>query len=205
MEGDHRVQDSTAASANWEAGGVKIPPLLMGTGVLRGTHSTFVQMTRTQLLPSLLATCSRSDVMQFGKVCLSTQEHAPQKMLACSYTKHVLTGQPVSTLRPSSGWLCQKKCVQAFLRFKMSSHSLPCITTTGRVADIPTAHLVCTLCQNGNLGVEQHLVFVCPALQGVRDNRMVYLMIMPLRWFKACGSTTIVLLRNLSKKCGRTQ
>ncbi len=119
--------------------------------------------------------------------------------------KHVLTGQPVSTLRPSSGWHCQNKCVQAFLRFKMSSHSLPCITTTGRVTDIPTAYSVCTLCQNGNLGVEQHLVFVCPALQGVRDNRMVYLMIMPLRWFKACGSMTIVLLRNLSKKCGRTQ
>ena len=28
---------------------------------------------------------------------------------------------------------------------------------------------VCTLCQTGNLGNEQHLVFKCPALQGVRD------------------------------------
>jgi len=26
----------------------------------------------------------------------------------------------------------------------------------------------CTLCQIGNLGDEQHLVFECPALQGIR-------------------------------------
>jgi len=25
---------------------------------------------------------------QFGKICLSTQEHAPQKVLACAYTRH---------------------------------------------------------------------------------------------------------------------
>ena len=37
----------------------------------------------------------------------------------------------------------------------------------GRVANILTAHRVCTFCQPGNLGVEQHpkLVFECLALR----------------------------------------
>ena len=34
---------------------------------------------------------------------------------------------------------------------------------------ISSAHRVCTLCQTGNLGDEQHLVFQCSALQGIRD------------------------------------
>jgi len=33
-------------------------------------------------------------------------------------------------------------------------------------ANIPTAQSVCTLCQTGNLGDEQHVVFECLALQG---------------------------------------
>ena len=38
---------------------------------------------------------------QSGKICLSTQEHAPQKVLAYSHTMHELTGQSLCTPRPS--------------------------------------------------------------------------------------------------------
>ena len=41
------------------------------------------------------------------QICLSSQDHARQKELACAYTRHGLPGQLVCTPRPSSGWLCQ--------------------------------------------------------------------------------------------------
>ena len=59
------------------------------------------------------------------------------------------------------------KSVQFFLRFRTGSLTLPCVT--GRAANIPGAHTFCTLCQTGNLGDEQHAVFECPALQGIKD------------------------------------
>ena len=57
-------------------------------------------------------TCSRSGMMQYGKVCPLTQVHAPQKVLACAYSRHYLSN----------------KCVQASLRFRMGCRSLPCVT-----------------------------------------------------------------------------
>jgi len=54
------------------------------------------------------------------------------------------------------------KCVQAFLRFRVGSHSLLCIT--GCVANARRAQRVFTLCPISqdnivNLGNEEHLVF----------------------------------------------
>ena len=57
--------------------------------------------------------------------------------------------------------------VQACLRFRTGSHDLPYVT--GRVADISRALKVCTLCQTGNRGNEQHVAVEGPASQGVRD------------------------------------
>ncbi len=89
------------------------------------------------------------------------------------------------------------KCVQAFLRFRMGSHSLPCVT--GRVANIPRAQRVCTLCQTGNLGDEQHLVFECPALQGFRDRYNGLFGDHAATMIQSCGNMTLVQLRNSSK------
>jgi len=36
----------------------------------------------------------------------------------------------------------------------MGSHNVPCVT--GRVANVPGLQTVCTLCQTGNIGNEQH-------------------------------------------------
>jgi len=42
----------------------------------------------TQLLTPHFTTWSRSGMVHFGKICMSTQYHAPQRVLACAYTRH---------------------------------------------------------------------------------------------------------------------
>ena len=103
---------------------------------------------------------------------------------------------------PLSRLVLSTKCVQAFLKL---FHSLPCIT--GRVADTARAQRVCTLCQTGNLGDEQHLVFECLALQELRSKdrycrccTLAYMGIMPLHWFKSGGNMTLMQLRNSCKE-----
>ncbi len=51
----------------------------------------------------------------------------------------------------------------------------------------------------GNLGDEQHLVFECPALQGVEDRYNGQFGIMPQHRFSSCSNMTLVRLRNSSK------
>ena len=98
--------------------------------VLKYTHLISVRMTRTQFLPPPSTTCSRSGMMQFGKICLSTQKHAPQKVLAYAYAMHGLPGQPVCTPRPSSGRVLSyiRFAVQpqrVYLRFYLVQSDLP--------------------------------------------------------------------------------
>lgn len=55
-----------------------------------------------------------SGMMQFGRICLSIQNHAPQKVLAYAYKMHDLPGHSVCTQRPSSSWRCQTSVCKPF-------------------------------------------------------------------------------------------
>ena len=52
--------------------------------------------------------------MQSGKICLSIQEHAHQKVLAYANAMHGLMSQPGCTSKPSSGWFCQRSVCKHF-------------------------------------------------------------------------------------------
>jgi len=110
-------------------------------------------------------------MVQFGKVCFLPEEHAPQKVLAYACIMHVLPRQPVCTLRPSSGWLCQTNVCKRFPDSEWQALFPIWACIIGRVTSNPRletfAHCVSCL-QIGN-HQEQHLVFEWPALQGVRD------------------------------------
>ena len=69
-----------------------------------------------------------------------------------AYTRLGLPGMPVCTSKTNSKFrlASSNKHTQAFHRFRVGSHSLPCIT--GPIADIPTSQRVCTLCRTSNLG-----------------------------------------------------
>ena len=59
------------------------------------------------------------------------------------------------------------RCMQRLLRFRMGCHKLP--GYTGCCLRVPGLNKICTLCQQGILGDEKHIVFECPALQDLRD------------------------------------
>ena len=50
---------------------------------------------------------------------------------------------------------------------KCKSHKLP--KDTGCWLRVPRQNRMCTMCQQGVLGDEKHLLFECPALQDLRD------------------------------------
>ena len=56
--------------------------------------------------------------------------------------------------------------MQRFLRLRMGCHKLP--RDTGCWLHVPRQYRICTMCQQGVLGDEKHLVFDCPALQDLR-------------------------------------
>ena len=60
-----------------------------------------------------------------------------------------------------------RRCMQRMLRFRMGCHKLP--KDTGCWLRVPRQNRVCTMCQQGVLGDEKHLLFECPALQDLRD------------------------------------
>ena len=57
--------------------------------------------------------------------------------------------------------------MRVLLRFRMGAHSLPVVQ--GRRTVAPRAQRLCLLCDQCAVGDERHMVFECPALQGVRD------------------------------------
>ena len=97
-------------------------------------------------------------------VCPTTRPSEHVKLCICSSC----FARPAN-MHPKTifGGALSNTSVQAFVRFRMGDHSLPGVTN--RAADIARAKRVCTFLQTSNLGDEQHLVFECPALQGVED------------------------------------
>ena len=57
-------------------------------------------------------------------------------------------------------------CMRVLLRFRMGAHSLPVVQE--RRTGAPRAQHLCLLCDQRAVGDESHMVFECPALQGVR-------------------------------------
>ena len=58
-------------------------------------------------------------------------------------------------------------CMRVLLRFRVGAHSLPVVQ--GRRTGAPRAQRLCLLCDQRAVGDERHMVFECPALQGVWD------------------------------------
>ena len=57
--------------------------------------------------------------------------------------------------------------MQRSLRFRMCCHKLP--RDIGGWPCMPKLNRFCTTCQQGVSGDQKHIVFECPALQGLRD------------------------------------
>lgn len=53
------------------------------------------------------------------------------------------------------------------MRFRLGCHELPIVI--GRRTGVPRSESLCTCCSLGEVGDERHLVFVCPAVQHIRD------------------------------------
>ena len=62
-----------------------------------------------------------------------------------------------------------RRCLQRFLRFRMGCHGLR--RDIAAWAGIPRLHRFCNICQHRTIGDEKHLVFECPALQDLPDER----------------------------------
>ena len=71
------------------------------------------------------------------------------------------------------------RCMQRFLRFRLGCHKLP--RNAGCWLRVPRLDRFCTLCQQGVLGDEKHIVFECPALRDLRDryDSLKHLKVMP--------------------------
>jgi len=122
--------------------------------VIKSTHLTSVQMTSTQLLPPLLTTCSGKNLSVNPRTCPS---EGASLFLYTPWFARPASVHPKTIFRLA----LSNRCVQALLRSRRGTHSLPCII--GHVTNIPRAQRVCTLCQTGKQGDEQHLVFECLA------------------------------------------
>jgi len=59
------------------------------------------------------------------------------------------------------------RLVRSYLRFRLGCHYLPIVV--GRRTGVPRSERLCPHCSLGDLGDERHLVFICPAVQHVRD------------------------------------
>ena len=59
------------------------------------------------------------------------------------------------------------RCMQTLFRFRMGVHRLP--KDEGSWSRVPRHDRICLLCNLGSLCDEKHVVFECPALQGLRD------------------------------------
>ena len=57
--------------------------------------------------------------------------------------------------------------MQTLFRFRMGVHRLP--KDEGSWSRVPRHDRICLLCNLGSLCDEKHVVFECPALQGLRD------------------------------------
>ena len=90
-----------------------------------------------------------------------------QSTSAVSEAIAAVTGSLGSTHHKTFFRLTLSKCVPAFLRLRMGSHSLPRDVGCGK--HIPRPQHFCILCHLGWPGDESCLVFGCQALQGVRD------------------------------------
>ena len=79
------------------------------------------------------------------------------------------TGSRVTILKPGreSGPTAHNLGFKETLGTLMGCHKLP--RDTGCWLRVPGLNRFCTLCQQGVLGDEKHLVFECPALQDLRD------------------------------------
>ena len=83
----------------------------------------------------------------------------------CTYQKFC----PFNKANPYFLFLVSGKRMQRFLRFRMSSHSLPIETDRRNWASIPRAARICSHCSILTVGDKQHLVFECPSLQPLRQ------------------------------------
>jgi len=97
-----------------------------------------------------------------GNVCLLNPRMCASEGASLCTHKNDLPGQPVCSPRPRFRLALSKNCVQAYLRFRVGSHRLPCICVMVALQTFlelrKSAHCV-----------EQHLVVECPALQGLED------------------------------------
>ena len=81
----------------------------------------------------------------------------------CAHTRTGLLGLQSRHARSLLDLPLSMRCMQRLLRFRMGCHKLP--RDTGCWLRVPRLNRFCTLCQQGVLGDEKHLVFECPALQ----------------------------------------
>lgn len=59
------------------------------------------------------------------------------------------------------------RCMRILLRFWMGAHSLPVVM--GRRTGTPGAKRLCQQCEQPAVGDRRHMIFKCPALQGLQD------------------------------------
>ena len=87
----------------------------------------------------------------------------------CTYYRWFARPQHLRRRRPGPLLMqpLSARCMRVLLRFRMGAHSLPVVQ--GRRTGAPRAQRLCLLCDQRALGDERHMVFECPALQGVRD------------------------------------
>ena len=65
--------------------------------------------------------------------------------------------------------LVSGKHMQRFLQFRLGCHGLPIAADCWRAAHVVRADRLCTSCDAGAIGDEQHMIFECTALAPLRQ------------------------------------